>query len=104
MILVICDEISELEIILEIVIKKQVLRLSDLVRVSQPGLEFGFSFPVKKCILGQTLLLQNACFDFWRRGMEGRVKFFGFCTPGTMISEIPFFAVFMANKSNDIEM
>lgn len=104
MILVLCDEISELETILEIVIKKQVLRLSDLVKVSQPELEFGFSFPVKKCILGWTLLLQNACFDFWRREMEGRVKFFSFYTPGTMISEIPFFAFFMANKSNDIEM
>lgn len=48
MILVLCDEISELETILEIVIKKQVLGLSDLVKVSQPELEFGFSFPLKK--------------------------------------------------------
>lgn len=91
MILVLCDEMSELETILEIVIKEQVLGLSDLVKVSQPGLEFAFSFSVKKYILGRTLLLQNACFDFWRREMESRAKFFNFYTPGTVISEIPFF-------------
>lgn len=35
MIPVICDEISELETTIEIVVKKEVLRLSDLVRASQ---------------------------------------------------------------------
>lgn len=38
-----CDEISEVEQTLEIVIKKPVLRLSDLVKVNQSGLKFGFS-------------------------------------------------------------
>lgn len=48
MILVLCDEISEVEQTLEIVIKKPVFRLSDLVKVRQPGLKFGFSFPSTK--------------------------------------------------------
>lgn len=82
------DEISELERTWEIVVKKHVLRLSDLVKVSQWRLEFGFSFPVEKCIFCPTLLSQNACFDFWRREMEGRWNSLA-SLPGGMISEIP---------------
>lgn len=48
---------------LQIVIKKQVLRLSDLVKVNQPRLEFGFSFPVEKCRLSPAFLPPNACLD-----------------------------------------
>lgn len=44
MIPVLYDEISEVEQTLETVIKKPVLRLSDLVKVNQPRLKFGFSF------------------------------------------------------------
>lgn len=95
------DEISELERTWEIVVKKQVLRLSDLFKVSQPTLEFGFSFPVEKCILCPTLLSQNACFDFWRREMEGRVKFFSFSTWWYDFRN-SFVAVSVANNSSDI--
>lgn len=48
MIPVLCGEISEVEQTLEIVIKKPVLRLSDLFKVRQSGLKFGFSFPSRK--------------------------------------------------------
>lgn len=58
MIPVLCDQISELG-------KTQKLStgnrfsLSDLVRVNQPRIEFGFSFPVESSILWPAFLLQN---------------------------------------------
>lgn len=59
MIPALCNGISELGKTSESVTKKQVLRLSDLVKVNQPGLEFGSLFQVEKSIFFPTLYLKR---------------------------------------------
>lgn len=63
MIPVLCDEISEVEQTLETVIKKLVLRLSDLVKVNQPRLKFGFSFSSRKVYTLPNFPTPESCFD-----------------------------------------
>lgn len=79
MILAICDEISELETTLEIVINKQVLE--GFGRGQPARTRIWVLIPIEKWLLGPTSLFQNVCSDFWRREIESRAKkLFSFCT------------------------
>lgn len=97
-----CDEISEVEQIFEIVIKKQVLRLSDLVKVNQPGLKFGFSFPSWKMYTLPSFPTPKSLFWCleWGDGGQGATLTLD-SVPGRMISEIPFLQHSTAYKISD---